>query len=106
LDSEYAIRPGVQVSDTLTRTSNYPSGRYFLSEYIPGDAYTYAGRNRGDFTPRFNTEGAPITLIFPLLPYDKNKVDPLTTYIGYDKNGNLKAGTGADFSEGDTMSKT
>lgn len=106
LDSEYAIRPGVQVSDTLTRTSNYPSGRYFLSEYIPGDAYTYAGRNRGDFTPRFNTEGAPITLIFPLLPYDKNKVDPLTTYIGYDKNGNLKAGTGSDFSEGDTMSKT
>ena len=106
LDSEYAIRPGVQVSDTLTRTSNYPSGRYFLSEYIPGDAYTYAGRNRGDFTPRFNTEGAPITLIFPLLPYDKNKVNPSATYIGYDKNGNLKAGTGADFSEGDTMSKT
>ena len=106
LDSEYAIRPGVQVSDTLTRSKSDFADRYFLSEYIPGDAYTYAGRNRGDFTPRFNTEGAPITLIFPLLPYDKNKVDPLTTYIGYDKNGNLKAGTGADFSEGDTMSKT
>lgn len=105
LDSEYAIRPGVQVSDTLTRKSDYPSRRYFLSEYIPGDAYTYSGRNRGDFTPISNTEGAPITLINPLLPYGSH-VDPKLTYIGYDSKGNLKAGTGADFGEGDTLSRS
>lgn len=105
LDSEYAIRPGVQVSDTLTRKSDYPSKRYFLSEFIPGDAYTYSGRNRGDFTPISNTEGAPITLIHPLLPYGKH-VDPKLTYIGYDSKGNLKAGTGADFGEGDTLSRS
>lgn len=106
LDSEYAIRPGVQVSDTLTRTSNYPSGRYFLSEYIPGDAYTYSGRNRGNHTPISNTEGAPITLINPLVAYNSSKVNPNWTYIGYDQNGNLKVGTGADFTEGDMLSRS
>ena len=93
------------MSDTLTRKSDYPSKRYFLSEFIPGDAYTYSGRNRGDFTPISNTEGAPITLIHPLLPYGKH-VDPKLTYIGYDSKGNLKAGTGADFGEGDTLSRS
>jgi hypothetical protein len=93
------------VSDTLTRRTKYPSGRYFLSEYIPGDAYTYAGRNRGDLTPIYNTEGAPITLINPLLPYG-NHVKSDLTYIGYDSKGNLKAGTGADFGEGDTLSRS
>ena len=106
LDSEYAIRPGVQVSDTLSQSKSDYASRYFLSEYIPGNAYTYSGRNRGDYTPISNTEGAPITLINPLVAYNASKVNPSWTYIGYDQNGNLKVGTGADFTEGDMLSRS
>ena len=106
LDSEYAIRPGVQISDTLTQSKSDYASRYFLSEYIPGTAYTYSGRNRGNYTPISNTEGAPITLINPLVAYDSSKVNPNWTYIGYDQNGNLKVGTGADFTEGDVLSRS
>lgn len=102
-ESQYAIRPGVQVSDTLRRKSDF-ADRYFLSEFIPAETYTYSGRNRGDYVPR-DTEGAPITLLNPLLPYD-SKVIPTATYVGYDVNGNLKVGLGKDFTEGDMLSKT
>lgn len=102
-ESQYAIRPGVQVSDTLRRKSDF-ADRYFLSEFIPAETYTYSGRNRGDYVPR-DTEGAPITLLNPLYPYD-SKVIPTATYVGYDVNGNLKVGLGKDFTEGDMLSKT
>lgn len=104
-NSNYGIVPGSFVGDTIS----YPRGvlprEYFIPESIDTDEYKFGVRNRGDYTP-IETEGGAITAFNAFLPYNDKNVNPNYTYVGVDSDGNLKIGTGADFKDGDLLTRT
>ena len=104
-DSAYGIIPGSFTGDTLSYSRGVLPREYFIPESINTDDYKFGARNRGDYTP-LNTEGGVITAFNSFLPYSEKNINKDYTYVGIDKNGNLKVGPGSDFGEGDLMTRT
>ena len=80
----------------------------YRTESILLNGLKFGARNRGDLN-KLNTEGALITSLNAFSPYSEFNVAnirPNSSFIGIDKNGNFKAGTIADFEEGDLLAQT
>lgn len=88
---------------------NYNSNnQVYRTESILLNGLKFGARNRGDLN-KLNTEGALITSLNAFSPYSEfnvANVRPNSSFIGIDKNGNFKAGTIADFEEGDLLAQT
>lgn len=104
-DSAYGIIPGSFTGDTLSYSRGVLPREYFIPESINTDDYKFGARNRGDYTP-IDTEGGVITAFNSFLPYNEKNINKDYTYVGIDKDGNLKVGPGSDFGEGDLMTRT
>lgn len=104
-DSAYGIIPGSFTGDTLSYSRGVLPREYFIPESINTDEYKFGARNRGDYTP-LDTEGGVITAFNSFLPYNEKNINKDYTYVGIDKDGNLKVGPGSDFGEGDLMTRT
>ena len=103
--TKYAIRPGTFTGDTIkTFKQRVSPQQYIIPEAIDVNEYTFGYRNRGNYTP-INTEAAAITAFRNFKPFGKHDKG-YKTYIGIDKNGNLKAGDISQFSKGDYLSGT
>ena len=103
--TKYAIRPGTFTGDTIkTFKQKVSPQQYIIPEAIDVNEYTFGYRNRGNYTP-INTEAATITAFKNFKPFGKHDKG-YKTYIGIDKNGNLKAGDISQFSKGDYLSGT
>ena len=103
--TKYAIRPGTFTGDTIkTFNQRVSPQQYIIPESIDVNEYTFGYRNRGNYNP-INTEAAAITAFRNFKPFGKHDTR-FKTYIGIDKNGNLKAGDISQFSQGDYLSGT
>lgn len=103
--TKYAIRPGTFTGDTIkTFNQRVSPQQYIIPESIDANEYTFGYRNRGNYNP-INTEAAAITAFRNFKPFGKHDTG-FKTYIGIDKNGNLKAGDISQFSQGDYLSGT
>lgn len=103
--TKYAIRPGTFTGDTIkTFNQRVSPQQYIIPESIDVNEYTFGYRNRGNYNP-INTEAAAITSFRNFKPFGKHDKG-YKTYIGIDKNGNLKAGDISQFSKGDYLSGT
>ena len=103
--TKYAIRPGTFTGDTIkTFNQRVSPQQYIIPESIDVNEYTFGYRNRGNYNP-INTEAAAITAFRNFKPFGKHDTG-FKTYIGIDKNGNLKAGDISQFSQGDYLSGT
>ena len=103
--TKYAIRPGTFTGDTIkTFNQRVSPQQYIIPESIDVNEYTFGYRNRGNYNP-INTEAAAITAFRNFKPFGKHDKG-YKTYIGIDKNGNLKAGDISQFSKGDYLSGT
>ena len=103
--TKYAIRPGTFTGDTIkTFKQKVSPQQYIIPEAIDVNEYTFGYRNRGNYTP-INTEAAAITAFRNFKPFGKHDKG-YKTYIGIDKNGNLKVGDISQFSKGDYLSGT
>lgn len=87
----------IVVGDT-TRMSDR---RYSLPEIIDLSKFKYGARNRGEYTP-IDTEAGIITAFNAFTPV---KPGSKGTYIGIDKNGNLKIGDASTFDSNDIGSR-
>ena len=104
-NSNYGIIPGSSTGDTLSYSRGVLPREYFIPESINVNDHKFGARNRGDYSP-IDTEGGVITAFNAFLPYNSNNINPNYTYVGIDANGNLKVGTGADFEDGDLLTRT
>lgn len=95
------LAPESFTGDTLTLNNN---GRYTLPESIDVTSIKMGARSRGDYTP-INSNTALITAFSPFSEV-KTELNPQNTYIGLDKDGNFKVGTGDEFAPGDIASRT
>lgn len=103
--TKYAIRPGTFTGDTIkTFNQRISPQQYIIPESIDVNEYTFGYRNRGNYNP-INTEAAAITAFGNFKPFGKHDTG-FKTYIGIDKNGNLKVGDISQFSQGDYLSGT
>ena len=103
--TKYAIRPGTFTGDTIkTFNQRVSPQKYIIPESIDVNEYTFGYRNRGNYNP-IDTEAAAITAFRNFKPFGKHDTG-YKTYIGIDRNGNLKAGDISQFSEGDYLSGT
>lgn len=103
--TKYAIRPGTFTGDTIkTFNQRISPQQYIIPESIDVNEYTFGYRNRGNYNP-INTEAAAITAFGNFKPFGKHDTG-FKTYIGIDKNGNLKVGDISQFSKGDYLSGT
>ena len=87
---------------------NNSNNQVYRTESILLNGLKFGARNRGDLN-KLNTEGALITSLNAFSPYSEfnvANVRPNSSFIGIDKNGNFKAGTIADFEEGDVLAQT
>lgn len=82
-------------------TARMSDRRYSLPEVIDLSKFTYGARNRGEYTP-IDTEAGVITTFNAFAPV---KPDSKGTYIGIDKNGNLKIGDASKFDSNDIGSR-
>lgn len=98
---EYGIIPGSYVGDTIP--TNY-GRRYIIPESLDVNEFTYAHRNRGQYTP-IVSEGAPITAFTPFKPFGKHDTG-YSTYIGVGSDGQFKVGDISIFGEGDYLTGT
>lgn len=98
---EYGIIPGSYVGDTIP--TNY-GRRYIIPESLDVNEFTYAHRNRGQYTP-IVSEGAPITAFTPFKPFGKHDKG-YSTYIGVGSDGQFKVGDISIFGEGDYLTGT
>lgn len=104
LDSEYGILPQSYVGDTIMQGNR----QYITPEYINTQSSKFGVRNRGDYN-QINTEGGVITAMHPFVPYgskNSRSIKGFKTFIGIDKNGNLKAGPYENFKDGDYLTGT
>ena len=92
------------INYTPTPINSAIQNRYIAPRYALLDTETFKPRNRGDYTPRAHSY-ADITATDPFIKVT-GRLDPNITYIGIDRNGHFKAGTGSDFKFGDYASKT
>lgn len=103
--TRYALRPGTFTGDTIrTFNQRVSPQQYIIPESVDVNEYTFGYRNRGDYTP-INTEAASITAFRNFKPYGRHD-QGYKTYIGIDKNGNLKVGDISQFSQGDFLTGT
>lgn len=103
--TRYAIRPGTFTGDTIkTFNQRISPQQYIIPESIDVNEYTFGYRNRGNYDP-IDTEAAAITAFRNFKPFGKHDTG-FKTYIGIDKNGNLKVGDISQFSQGDYLSGT
>lgn len=97
-EAKIQIKEQPMVVGDTTRMSDR---RYSLPEIIDLSKFKYGARNRGEYTP-IDTEAGVITTFNAFAPV---KPGSKGTYIGIDKNGNLKIGDASTFNSNDIGSR-